>query len=102
MRDDIGPVVDGDGLIEVFAWQTEPGYAVHLLNYTNPNALAYTVRKHYPLGPQTVRMTLPADTRIRRARLLRADTDLVFRQDGRQLSFTVPGLMEYEVAAFEI
>lgn len=102
LRDDIGPVVDGNGLIEVFAWQTEPGYAVHLLNYTNPNALAYTVRKHYPLGPQTVRMTLPTDTRIQRARLLRADTELVFKQDGRQLSFTVPGLMEYEVAAFEI
>jgi len=102
MRDDIGPVVDGDGLIEVFAWQTEPGYAVHLLNYTNPNALAYTVRKHYPLGPQTVRMTLPIDTRIQRARLLRADTELVFKQDGRQLSFMVPGLIEYEVAAFEI
>lgn len=101
-HDDVGPSVAGDGLIEIFAWQTEPGYAVHLLNYTNPNAYANTLRKHYRLGPQTVRLTLPTDTRIRRATLLRAGGDLPFKQNGRLLEFTIPGLAEYEVAAIEI
>ena len=99
---DVGPVVAGDGLIETFAWATEPGYALHLLNYTNPNAYANTLRRHYPVGPQQVTMALPSDARIRRATLLRAGTDLAFRQDGRALSFTVPGLADYEVAAFEV
>lgn len=101
-HDDVGPVVDGDGLIEIFAWQTEPGYAVHLLNYTNPNAYANPLRKHYRLGPQVVTLTLPSDARIKRATLLRAGTDLSFQQEARTLRFTIPGLAEYEVAAFEV
>ncbi len=100
-HDDIGPVVDGDGLVETFAWQTEAGYAVHLLNYTNPNALANTFRKQYRIGPQRIRLTLPADTPIRRATLLRAGTELAIQQNGRTVSFTIPGLAEYEVAALE-
>ena len=100
-RDEVGVQVDGDGLIEIFGWQTEPGYAVHLVNYTNPNAYANTFRKLYPISAQTVRMTVPADKRIRRATLLRAGTELPFQQDGRSVSFTVPGLVEHEVAAFE-
>ncbi|MGI4732567.1 MAG: alpha-amylase family protein [Janthinobacterium lividum] len=100
-HDDVGPAVEGDGLIETLAWATEPGYTVHLLNYTNPNAYANTLRKHYRLGPQTVRMMLSGDAPIRRASLLRAGTALPFQQSGRTLSFTVPGLAEYEVAAFE-
>lgn len=100
-REDIGVAVDGDGLIEVFAWQTEPGYAVHLLNYTNPNAYANTFRKQYAIGPQAVRVTLPSDKPIRRASLLHAGSELSFQQDGRSLRFTVPSVANYEVAAFE-
>jgi len=98
---DLGPEITGDGLIESFAWETEPGFAVHLLNYTNPNAYAKTFRKHHPIGPQAVRMTLPSGKPIRRARLLRAGADLPFQQEGRTLTFTIPGVTDYEVAAFE-
>jgi hypothetical protein len=98
---DAGPSVEGDGLIETFAWVTEPGYAVHLLNYTNPNAYANTLRKEYAIGPQTVHLTLPDTKPIRRATLLKAGGALAFTQNGRDLRFTVPRVAEYEVAAFE-
>ena len=49
------------GLIEAFAWETEPGFAVHVLNYTNPNTHRGWLREFYPIGEQRVRMQLPAE-----------------------------------------
>ncbi len=40
--------VQGKGLIEVFAWETEPGFAVHVLNYNNPNAHRGWMREFFP------------------------------------------------------
>lgn len=39
--------ITGEGLIEVFAWETEPGYALPLLNYTNPNMTHGAIRHTY-------------------------------------------------------
>ena len=50
--------VEGEGFIEMIGWETAAGYAVHLLNYTNPNAHHGWMQSVYPLGPQTVRMKL--------------------------------------------
>ena len=51
--------VDGPGLIEMFCWETAPGYAVHLLNYSNPDAQHGWLQSTDPLGPQQVTMKLP-------------------------------------------
>lgn len=91
--------VEGQGLIEVTAWETEPGFAVHILNYTNPNAHRGWIREFYPIGPQTVRMQLPAGRHITRVELLRAEKDIPFRLTGETVEFTVPSISDYEVAA---
>ena len=93
--------VEGEGLIEVYGWQTEPGYAVHLVNFTNPNFRAGITRKTYSVGKQEVRMTLRDAKPVRNARLLRADQPLTVRQHGNTVEFTVPKLVDYEVAVFE-
>lgn len=93
--------VEGEGLLEMFAWQTGPGYAIHLLNYNNPNFHRGMLRRHSPVGAQRVRLTLPAGVRIRRASLLRAETALRFRQQGAVVEFEVPRIEDYEVAALE-
>ncbi|HEU5080932.1 MAG TPA: alpha-amylase family protein [Opitutaceae bacterium] len=99
LRDRAAVAVRGDGFIEAFAWETDPGYAVHLLNYNNPHLHRGWIRKQYPIGAQKISLALPAGRRVARAQLLRAETNLPFAQNGDIVEFTVPGVVDYEVAA---
>jgi Hypothetical glycosyl hydrolase 6/Beta-galactosidase trimerisation domain len=91
--------VEGDGFLEMFAWETAPGYAVHLLNYTNPNAHHNWLNSVYPLPPQTVSMKLPTGVKVKAVELLRADTAVPFQLKDDVLRFTIPRVEDYEVAA---
>ena len=91
--------VDGDGYVEIFAWETEPGFALHILNYNNPNMTRASIRKHYPIGEQKVRMQLPDGAKISKAELLRAGTPLTIRQTGNVVEFVIPSIADFEIAA---
>jgi len=94
--------VEGDGFVELFAWETTPGYAVHLLNYTNPNAQHGWLDATYPLAPQRVTMKLPGAVKVRSVELLRGGNSVPFRVEENVLSFTVPRVEDYEVAAISV
>ncbi len=91
--------IEGEGVIEAFAWETEPGFAVHVLNYTNPNMHRGWVRAFHSIGEQKVRMTLPPGRRVSRVELLKAETNIAFRATGGAVEFTIPKVVDYEVAA---
>jgi hypothetical protein len=91
--------VQGDGLIENFASETDAGFAVHILNYTNPNAHKGWVRDFHPIGEQRVSMTLPAGRSVSRVELLRAEKTIPFRQTANTIEFVIPSVLDYEVAA---
>jgi hypothetical protein len=90
--------VSGDGITEMFAWKTEAGYALHILNYTNPSMLRGWFRETYPIGPQTVQMQLPAT--ISKVRALRANATLPFKKIATGIEFTIPKVTDYEIIAF--
>jgi hypothetical protein len=92
-------IVEGEGYVEVFAWETEPGFALHLLNYNNPNMTKASIRKSFPVGKQNIKMKLPNDVRISKAKLLRADTDLSYKQTGNVIEFEIPSITDFEIAA---
>ena len=94
--------VEGDGLMEVIAWETQRGFAIHLLNYNGANAFRGHMRRPVALPSQSVRVTLPADKKIRHASLLHAETPVKFQQQGNRVSLTVPKVEMYEVVALEI
>ncbi len=94
--------VEGEGFIEMIAWETTVGYAVHVLNYTNPNAHHAWMQSVYPLGPQTVRMKLPPSARVRSVELLRGGQSLRFKVESEVLQFTIPHVDDYEVAAVTV
>jgi hypothetical protein len=81
--------VQGEGFIELFAWETNPGYAVHLLNYTNPNTYHGWIQSIYPLGPQAISMTLPVGVTVKLVELLSAGHTVPFRLTGQLLRFSV-------------
>ena len=86
----------------MFSWETAPGYAVHLLNYTNPNTHHGWMQSIYPLGPQTVRMKLPQSVRVKSIELLEAGQSLAFGLENQVLRFTIPRVEAYEVAAITV
>jgi hypothetical protein len=100
--DNIAVTVQGDGLMEVCAWETEPGFAIHMVNYNGPNAYRGRMRKLLPLGPQTVQIVLPRDIKIKQATLLEAETRVKITQNGRVVQLTVPTVKLYEVVALEV
>ena len=91
--------VSGEGIVETFAWETEPGYALHLLNYTNPNMTRGVIRRFYPIGPQIIEFEVAAGKSVTRVRALRAGRTLPFKLQNRVVRFAVPSVVDYEVIA---
>jgi hypothetical protein len=94
--------VEGPGMLEMFCWETEPGYAVHLLNYTNPNAYHGWLHSQNQIGPQKVALKLPSGVRVKSVELLRTGQAPQFLFQDQVLQFTVPSVGDYEVAAVTI
>jgi hypothetical protein len=94
--------VTGTGVVELFAWETEPGLALHVLNYTNPAMHKGTIREFYPIGPQHVRMAVPAGRQIAAVELLKAEARVPFDAAGGFVTFTIPSVVDYEVAAIRL
>ena len=94
--------IQGKGVVECFAWETEPGFAIHVLNYTNPNMHRGWLRENFPIGPQVVRMEVPGGRRVRRVELLRAEHDIAFSQEGGSVTFTIPEVVDCEIAALHV
>lgn len=94
--------VAGPGLIEMFAWETDPGYAIHLLNYTNPNLHRGWLRRHHPIGEQEIRLRLPPAQKVLRVELLRAEREISFSAQDGEIRLLVPRVADYEVAALTV
>ena len=91
--------VEGEGLVETFAWETQAGYALHVLNYTNPGAFKGWIREYYPIGEQRVKMSIPQGRRVSRVQLLRSGKDIPFNRTEGAIEFVIPGVLDYEIAA---
>ena len=101
-RDERVVSVEGPGFVEMFCWETQPGYALHLLNYSNANAFHGWEQSVEPLGAQQVSMKLPAGARVKQVELLRAERAVEFHMEGQTLRFTIPSVGDYEVAAITL
>src|SRR5262249_34872487 len=94
--------VQGPGFIEMFCWETSPGYAVHLLNYSSADAQHGWLQSTEPIGAQQVTLKLPNGTGVKSVELLRAAIKVSHRIENQTLQFTIPKVDDYEVAAITI
>jgi hypothetical protein len=94
--------VEGPGFVDLYAWKTEAGYAVHLVNHTNPDFRGGAFREVYPIGPQNLALTTDGAGQVRTVRLLRKDAEVPFRPEGAVVHATIPEIGDYEVVVFEV
>lgn len=96
-RDALPARVTGPGLLDLFYWETQPGLALHLLNYTTPALMKGPTREIYPVGPLEVRLQAPAGFRATRALTLSNQRELPMQLKGDEISLSIPQVGEYEV-----
>ncbi len=61
-------------MLDVTVWRQRESMTVHLVNLTNPMMMKGPLREIIPVGPERVRIRLPAGTRAGNVRLLTART----------------------------
>ena len=94
--------VDGPGVLDVTVWRQRESMTVHLVNLTNSMMMKGPLREVIPVGPQRVRIRLPAGFRPKKVHLLTAGTTLDAAVTGDLCSVTVPSVGVHEVIALEI
>ena len=94
--------VTGPGVLDVTVWRQKGSLTVHLVNLTNPMMMKGPIRELIPIGPQQVRLRLPAATRARRISLLAANRRPPVKRDGQFLSLTVPSILDHEIVAVDL
>jgi hypothetical protein len=95
--------VDGPGVIDVTVWRQRDSMTVHLVNLSNPMLMKGPLREVIPIGPQKVRIRLPAGTRPKQVQLLTLGQPLVIdNEGGNTLTLTVPSIDVHEVIAIDL
>lgn len=93
--------VAGPGVLDVTIWRQKNSMTVHLVNLTNPMMMKGPIRELIPVGPQTIRVEIPSDVKVRKLHLLAAEKSVRIDQTGQHLKFTVPSILDHEVAAID-
>ncbi|MEO8481023.1 MAG: alpha-amylase family protein [Acidobacteriota bacterium] len=93
--------VRGPGILDVTIWRQRTSMTVHLVNLTNPMMMKGPLREIISVGPQRLRIRVPAGMRPRTVRLLSAGTTAPVVESNGALTVTVPSVDVHEVVAIE-
>ncbi|HWB82730.1 MAG TPA: alpha-amylase family protein [Bryobacteraceae bacterium] len=94
--------VSGSGILDVACWRQENSLTVHLVNLTNPMMLRSAFRELLPVGQQRVSLRLPPGKPARAVRLLASGLTLPVTQSAGRVTFTIPSVLDHEVAAIDL
>jgi hypothetical protein len=92
--------VKGRGVVDISVFAQRQSMTVHLVNLTNL-MMKGLVREAIPLSSQQVRIRIPADKRVSRARLLVAGNELPYRMEDGVITAEIPSIEVHEVVALD-
>jgi hypothetical protein len=95
-------IVEGPGLLDVTLWRQADSLAVHLVHLNNPMAMRGICRELLPSGEQSVRVRLPARSRVAGVRLLAADQPVDYTVEDDWLRVAVRAVVDHEIVAIDI
>src|SRR5271156_79561 len=95
-------MVEGQGLIDMTAWQQKNSVTVHLVNLTNAMMMKGPVREIIPITKQRVSIHVPTGKRIAGAKLLVAGTAVPHYMEDRIAVVEVPSVAVHEVLALDL
>ena len=101
MREEPPVTVSGPGLLEVTCWRQENSMTVHMVNLTNPMMFRASLRELVPVGEQKVSVLLPPGMSARGIRLLVDGRTVPVAESAGRVNFTVPSILDHEVAAID-
>ncbi len=94
--------VDGPGFVEVTVWTQKQSLTVHLVNLSNPMMMKGPIREIIPIGPQRLRLKLPAGKKLAGVKLLVGGTPADYSQTPGAVEVRVPQIALHEVVAFDL
>lgn len=97
-RDDVPLQVTGPGLIDCHLYRQPGRLLLHLINLTNTGAWRAPTDEVIPVGPLRIRLRLPHGVAGATVQFLVAGTSLAAQPGGGWTEWTVPSLLEHELA----
>jgi type 1 glutamine amidotransferase len=94
--------VRGPGVVDIGYWRQKDSVTLCLVNLTNPMMMKGPFREFLPVGPQRVRLRLPAGAKPRSVKLLVSGAAPPWRFDGGWFEMTTPAILLHEVVAIDV
>ena len=93
--------VEGQGIIDISVWGQKNSMTVHLVNLTNPMMMKGPVREVIPIANQRVRIQIPKERRVIRAKLLVSGKDISYQLEQGLILLDVSSIGVHEVIAID-
>jgi len=93
--------VEGQGILDISVWGQKNSMTVHLVNLTNPMMMKGPVREVIPIANQRVRIQIPKERHVTRAKLLVSGKGIAYQQEQGLIFLDVASIGAHEVIALD-
>lgn len=93
--------VEGQGVVDISMWGQKNSMTVHIVNLTNPMMMKGPVREVIPIANQRVRIQIPKERHLTRAKLLVSGKDISYRREQGFILLDISSIGVHEVVALD-